>query len=148
MVECASILSRNVTYEIPALKRLVTKSEQLQGECRKKDAANRKQAQEYRDKFLHSCSQLGLNFDHFDFKSPDQKPPSLAAIGNQVVALMNLELPEIFHRVTLKSRDVKGAMEFYYRFLKSTIGLGDAELKDCLALLRLVIGKVIVMSIS
>jgi hypothetical protein len=43
MIEAASILARNVTYEIPSLKRLVTKADQMQVECQKKDVFCRKQ---------------------------------------------------------------------------------------------------------
>jgi hypothetical protein len=140
MIECASILARNVTYEIPAMKRLVSKAEQMQIECQKKEASCHKQAQEYRDKFVHSCSQLGLHFENFDFKSSDQKPPSVGVVGNQLVTLMGKELPEIFEKITLKSKSVKGAVDFYVRFLQSTIGLSPEQEKDCVPLLRLIIG--------
>jgi len=141
LVEGASILARNVTYEIPAMKRLVTKCEQTQVECQKKEASCRKQAQEYRDKFMHSCTQLGLHFENFDFKNTDQKPPSVNAVGNQLVSLMGKELPEIFTKISLKSKEVKEAVEFYLRFLKSTIGLTSQQEKDCVPLLRLMIGN-------
>lgn len=142
MSEGASILSRNVTYEIPALKRIVTKGDQLQVECQKKDASCRKQAQEYREKFVHTCTQLGLHFENFDAKNPKQrKPPSAAFVGNQLVKLMNDELPDIFKRITKKSEDLKGAANFYIRFLKSTIGLSPEQEKDCCSILRTVVGK-------
>lgn len=139
--EGGSILARNVTYEIPALKRLVTKADQMTVECQKKQGSCRKQAQEYRDKFLQRCTQLGLHFAEFDAKNPNSNPPSAAYIGNQLVKLMNKELPDIFEKITSKAKDLNGPTSFYVRFLKSTIGLSKEQEQDCLALLRLVVGK-------
>lgn len=139
LAECGAILARNVIYEIPALKRLVTRSEQSQQECQKKETSGKKQAQEYRDKFVHNCNQLGIKLDNYDPKNSDEKPPSVATIGNQLVALMSKELPETFQKIAEKAKDVGPAITFYRQFLKSTIGLKDED--PCLNLLQLVIGK-------
>ncbi len=141
LAECGAILARNVIYEIPALKRHVTRSEQSQQECQKKEASGKKQAQEYRDKFVHNCNQLGIKLDNYDPKNSDEKPPSVAAIGNQLVALMSKELPEIFQKIADKTKEVSPAITFYRQFLKSTIGLKDED--PCLNLLQLVIGNLI-----
>lgn len=140
LAECGAILARNVIYEIPALKRAVSKAEQTQQECQKKETSSRKQAQEYRDKFVHSCNQLGIQLESFNPKNGADKPPSVAAIGNQLVALMSKELPEIFQKIADKAKDVAPAVAFYKQFLKSTIGLKDED-KSCLSLLQLVIGN-------
>ncbi|ODN00152.1 CDK5 regulatory subunit-associated protein 3 [Orchesella cincta] len=141
LAECGAILARNVIYEVPAMKRLVSKAEQSMQECQKKETGSRKQAQEYRDKFVHNCNQLGIRLENFDPKNANHKPPSAASIGNQLVALMSQELPEIFKKIASKSKDVDEAVSFYRQFLKSTIGLKEDQEKTCLGLLRLVIDK-------
>lgn len=143
MIEGASILARNVAYEIPALKRSVQKAEAGKEECRKKETSCRKQAQEFRDKFYHAaCAQLGLKFEGFDPKKGEGKAPSVAAVGNQLVARMKTELPAIFESITVKTKELRKAADFYVKFLKSTIGLSEEQEKEVLGLLRLVIGKV------
>jgi hypothetical protein len=84
---------------------------------------------------------LGLHFNNFDAKDSNQKPPSAASIGNQLVKLMNQELPEIFKKISTKTKDLKGAANFYLRFLKSTVGLNEEQEKACLELVRIVVGK-------
>lgn len=139
LAECGAILARNVIYEIPAMKRAITKAEQTQQELQKKETSGKKQAQEMRDKFVQSCNQLGVKLESYDPKNPEDKPPSAAVIGNQLVALMSKELPEIFGKIADKTKDVGAAVTFYRQFLKSTIGLTDEA--SCLGLLQLVIGK-------
>ena len=138
--ECASILSRNVVYEIPALKRLATKLEQSQAEVLKKEASCKKQAQECRDKFSHSCSQLGLQFEA---QNAATKVPTIGAVGKQLTNQMSRELPVIFGKIAEKAKEVKEAVMYYRRFLKSTAGISDLEEKECVGLLNFVIGSVL-----
>jgi len=141
LAECGAILARNVIYEVPAMKRMVSKAEQSMQECQKKEIGAKKQAQDYRDKFVHSCNQLGIKLENFDPKNANDKPPGAAFIGNQLVALMSQELPEIFKKIATKSQEVNEAVAFYRQFLKSTIGLKEDQQKTCLGLLHLVIGN-------
>jgi len=137
--ESASILARNVIYEVPALKRLITKLEQAQSESFKKEATCKKQSQDYRDKFNTNCTQLGLQFDIQ--KNPEAKPPSIGAVGKQLTNQMSQELPAIFDKIALKSKDVREAVLYYRRFLENNISLTKEERDGFLGLLLFVIGK-------
>jgi len=141
LAEGASILGRTVTYEIPALKRLSTKLEQRQAECLKQEATCKKQAQDYRDKFIHSCTQLGLHFENFHPKKCSEgKPPTVNSIGFQLVNQMSHKLPEIFATISRMSKGVQPAIEFYRKFLKVTVGLTEGQLENCCSLLSTIIG--------
>ena len=135
--ECASILCRNVVYEIPALKRLATKLEQSQSEALKKEASCKKQAQECRDKFAVNCSQLGLQFEA---QSATTKMPTVGAVGKQLTNQMSQELPLIFEKIAEKAKEVKEAVMYYRRFLKSTADISNLEVQQCVGLLNFVIG--------
>lgn len=141
LAECGAILARNVIYEIPALKRTISKSEQTQQECQKREISSKKQAQEYRDKFVQSCTQLGIQLESYDSKNSESTPPSAASLGNQLVSLMSKELPQIFQKIASKAKDIREIVSFYRQFLKSTIGLDATQEKSCLGLLFLVIGN-------
>ena len=142
LAECASILGRNVIYEIPALKRQTTKSEQNQAECLKREASSKKQAQDYREKFSQTCTQLGIKFENYDSKTNEGKPPTVGTIGFQLVDQMKQKLPIIFDKLVKESKNLREAVLYYRRFLRTTNGFNDAQQANCLALLYTVIGNI------
>jgi len=139
LAECASILGRNVIYEIPALKRGATKSEIAQAESLKKEASLKKQSAECREKFLHSCAQLGIQFDNFN-SSSDTPIPTVEETGAKIVNQMCQKLPAIFKELTEKAGDLRDAVEYYRRFLRHTAKLTDAQIGECLPMLFTLIG--------
>uniref|UniRef100_UPI00398F476B CDK5 regulatory subunit-associated protein 3 n=1 Tax=Pristiophorus japonicus TaxID=55135 RepID=UPI00398F476B len=60
LVELSSLLVRNVSYEIPSLKKQISKCQQLQQEYSRKELDYISNAAGARDKFLTSCRQLGI----------------------------------------------------------------------------------------
>lgn len=59
-VELSSLLVRNVSYEIPSLKKQIAKCQQLQQEYSRKEEEGQAGAAEMREQFYHSCKQYGL----------------------------------------------------------------------------------------
>jgi len=144
LAECGAILSRNATYEIPAMKRQISKAEQSQLDCDKKCTSCKKQAYEYREKFSHSAATLGLHFENVA-----EKIPTVASVGNQLVRLMNSELDTIFEQIVTKARELKNAVFYYRKFLKSsTVGFDAQQERNCVGLLFLVIGQFALLSIQ
>lgn len=64
LVELSSLLVRNVTYEIPSLKRQIAKCQQLQQEYSRKEEEGQAGATEMREQFFHSCKQYGITGDN------------------------------------------------------------------------------------
>lgn len=60
LVELSSLLVRNVTYEIPSLKKQIAKCQQLQQEYSRKEEEGHAGAAEKREQFYHSCKQYGI----------------------------------------------------------------------------------------
>ncbi|XP_051894560.1 CDK5 regulatory subunit-associated protein 3 [Pristis pectinata] len=60
LVELASFLVRNVNYEIPSLKKQISKCQQLQQEYSRKELDYINNAASLREKFFSSCKQFGI----------------------------------------------------------------------------------------
>ncbi|XP_039188978.1 CDK5 regulatory subunit-associated protein 3 [Crotalus tigris] len=61
LVELASLLVRNVNYEIPSLKKQINKCQQLQQEYSRKEEECQLAAAEMRERFCSSCKQYGIS---------------------------------------------------------------------------------------
>lgn len=59
-MELCSLLVRNVSYEIPSLKKQIAKCQQLQQEYSRKEEEGQAGAAELREQFHHSCKQYGI----------------------------------------------------------------------------------------
>lgn len=59
-VELSSLLVRNVSYEIPSLKKQIARCQQLQQEYSRKEEEGQAGAAEMREQFYHSCKQYGV----------------------------------------------------------------------------------------
>ncbi|EDL16051.1 CDK5 regulatory subunit associated protein 3, isoform CRA_b [Mus musculus] len=64
LVELCSLLVRNVSYEIPSLKKQIAKCQQLQQEYSRKEEEGQAGAAEMREQFYHSCKQYGITGDN------------------------------------------------------------------------------------
>ncbi|XP_042331797.1 CDK5 regulatory subunit-associated protein 3 [Sceloporus undulatus] len=64
LVELASLLVRNVNYEIPSLKKQISKCQQLQQEYSRKEEECQLAATEMRERFYTSCKQYGITGDN------------------------------------------------------------------------------------
>ncbi|XP_056153402.1 CDK5 regulatory subunit-associated protein 3 [Lampris incognitus] len=60
LAEVASLLSRNVSYEGPALRRQVAKAQQLQQELSRKEAECQRSAADLRERYYSACKQYGI----------------------------------------------------------------------------------------
>ncbi|XP_060636868.2 CDK5 regulatory subunit-associated protein 3 isoform X2 [Anolis sagrei] len=64
LVELANLLVRNVNYEIPLLKKQISKCQQLQQEYSRKEEECQLAATEMRERFYTSCKQYGITGDN------------------------------------------------------------------------------------
>lgn len=60
LAEAASILQRNVAFELPALKKQITKCQQQETECDEKHLTLTKSINEINQQIKHSCAELGI----------------------------------------------------------------------------------------
>lgn len=84
LVELASLLVRNVNYEIPSLKKQIAKCQQLQQEYSRKEEEGQAGAAEMQEQFYHSCKQYGITGDNVRrelLALVKELPSQLAEIG-------------------------------------------------------------------
>lgn len=124
LAETAQMLIRNVTYEIPALKKQIAKCQQVQKECDKKEADYLSKAAELRKKYSNSCKELGIKGDK---------------IKSELAALVK-DLPKVFDGVATKTQNLKGAVKYYQDF-RSFLLNSTVKDSDCLPMLRFIQDK-------
>ncbi|XP_032285070.1 CDK5 regulatory subunit-associated protein 3 isoform X1 [Phoca vitulina] len=89
-VELSSLLVRNVSYEIPSLKKQIAKCQQLQQEYSRREEEGQAGAAEMRERFYHSCKQYGVTGDNVRrelLALVKDLPSQLAEIGAGAQAL-------------------------------------------------------------
>lgn len=62
--EMASILVRNVSYEGPALRKQVSKAQQLQQELSRRELECQSGAADMRERYHAACKQYGIKVSH------------------------------------------------------------------------------------
>lgn len=106
LAEAAQMLVRNVTYEIPSLKKQISKLEQNQAECEKKIKDYSKTESIILKEFNSSCEQLGIS-------GKNLKPELLKLVG---------ELPSLYENISDKIKIVQPAVKLYMEFNKYLSG--------------------------
>ncbi|XP_040291233.1 CDK5 regulatory subunit-associated protein 3 isoform X1 [Bufo bufo] len=91
LAECGSLLMRNVSYEIPALKKQMTRCQQLVVECERRAEECVQGAAEQREQYYSSCKRYGINGE--DVRKELQMlvcdvPAALKQVGSDAAGLM------------------------------------------------------------
>lgn len=100
LAEAAQILTRNITYEIPSLKKQITKFEQLSVESEKKILDLAKSENILKSEHLLLCQQLGIKGDK---------------IRRELVQRLD-ELPKIYQRIASEIPSLNKAISLYSEF--------------------------------
>lgn len=119
LAETAQMLSRNVNYEIPAIKKQIMRCQQLQKECERKDAEFANNAVDLRKKYAAACKQMGIEGNK---------------IKTELAALVQ-DMPADFDRIAAAVRDLDDAMQFYHHFVTFLL---NREITDSLPMLKFV----------
>nr|XP_022906943.1 CDK5RAP3-like protein [Onthophagus taurus] len=106
LAEVAQMLIRNVSYEIPSLKKQLLKLESNQLECEKKLKDYSKAEQAALNEFNTICKQLGI-------EGKD--------IKRELVKLLD-ELPEIYEKVTQHIKTLEPTLNLYDAFFSFQLG--------------------------
>ncbi|XP_067397233.1 CDK5 regulatory subunit-associated protein 3 isoform X2 [Emydura macquarii macquarii] len=97
LVELASLLMRNISYEIPSLKKQISKCQQLQQEYSRKEEECQLGAAEMRERFYTSCKQYGITGDN---------------VCRELLALVK-DLPSLLTEIGAKAKVLSEAIELY-----------------------------------
>jgi len=105
LAEAAQLLTQNVTYELPGLKKHVAKCEQVQTECDKKERDNDKRMLELQQEYRKECAQLGIVGDK---------------LKKEIIDLAK-NLPVTYEEIAEKAKHLQGACDLYKEFLRDTL---------------------------
>ncbi|TNN65323.1 CDK5 regulatory subunit-associated protein 3 [Liparis tanakae] len=64
LAEAASLLSRNVSYEGPALRKQLAKAQQLQQELSRREVEGQSSAADLKERYYTACKQYGITGEH------------------------------------------------------------------------------------
>jgi len=115
MVETANAITRNVNYEVPAVKKQISKCQQTQKECQRKEKEHSASATDLRKQYNTSCKQLGIQGDK---------------IKTELAALV-AHLPEELNKFAESAKSLNDAVTFYDEFAQFLIqdeGVGETSL--------------------
>lgn len=102
LAEAASILQRNVAYEIPGLKKQLNKSQQQQTECEEKCISLDKTVNEVNQQIRKMCAGLGIEG---------------LAISRELKQLPN-ELDNVSEEICNRASEIRSALTFYSNYVE------------------------------
>ncbi|XP_071967716.1 CDK5 regulatory subunit-associated protein 3 [Engystomops pustulosus] len=91
LAECGTLLMRNVSYEIPALRKQITRCQQLVVECERRAEECVRGAADQRDQYYSSCKRYGISGE--DVRKELQMlvrdvPADLRQVGSDAASLL------------------------------------------------------------
>ncbi|XP_051968735.1 CDK5 regulatory subunit-associated protein 3-like [Xyrauchen texanus] len=112
LAEVASLLFRSVSYEGPALRKQVSKAQQLQQELSRREVECQSGAADMRERFYAACKQYGIKGEN---------------VARELQALVK-DLPVVLEGTGKKAACLKEASEFYTAFTDFVCGWSEPVL--------------------
>lgn len=100
LAELASLLSRNVSYEGPALRKQITKAQQLQQELSRREVECQSSAADLRERYYAACKQYGITGEK---------------VARELQALVK-DLPAVLDEVGRDARKLDEQIKLYIAF--------------------------------
>ncbi|CAI9719934.1 Hypothetical predicted protein [Octopus vulgaris] len=124
LAESGQIMSRNVNYEIPDLKRQIARCQQIEKDCFKKESDNTSKAADYKHKYQNSCKKYGIKGDKIK------------------VELFELakELPQLLCDLTNAVKSLNPVVDYYGNFIDFIVERNDFS-GDSLPMVKFIINK-------
>ncbi|KAL4659888.1 CDK5 regulatory subunit-associated protein 3 [Arapaima gigas] len=106
LAEVASLLVRNVSYEGPALRKQVTKVQQLQNELSRREVECQSAAADMKERFYTACKQYGIMGEN---------------VARELQALVK-DLPSVLEEVGKKASGLAEPIQLYTAFVQFVCG--------------------------
>jgi len=112
LAEAASILSQNVVYEGPGLKKAIAKCDTSEQECDKKEESIKRRINELELEYKKQCQELGISGE--------------GSIKKEIIGLAK-GLPELYDSLGEEARSLLQSCNMYRTFVQSSL---DSELTE------------------
>ncbi|XP_064617573.1 CDK5 regulatory subunit-associated protein 3-like isoform X2 [Liolophura sinensis] len=109
LAEAAQLLTRNVNYEIPALKKQIGKCQQIQTEGERKESEYISNAAKLKKEYNDTCKQMGIEGKK---------------IKSELATLVR-DMPSVFDKLAKKSKGLEGAVQYYSAFMDFIMNRSD-----------------------
>merc|ERR1712029_824080 len=107
LAEAASVISQNVCYEGPGLKKAIAKCDTSEQDCDKKEDSIKRRVTELEAEFAKECKELGIS--------------GQGSIRKEVIDLAK-GLPETYDNIAEDAKSLMEACETYEMFVKKALG--------------------------
>ena len=107
LAEAASVISQNVCYEGPGLKKAIAKCDTSEQDCDKKEDSIKRRVTELEAEFAKECKELGIS--------------GQGSIRKEVIDLAK-GLPETYDSIAKDANSLMEACETYEMFVKKALG--------------------------
>ena len=101
LAEAASVISQNVSYEGPGIKKAIAKCETSEQECDKKEDSIKRRVTELEAEFSKECRELGISGE--------------GSIRKEIIGLAK-NLPETYDSIAEDSKSLLEACKMYKKF--------------------------------
>jgi len=122
LAEAASVLSQNVVYEGPGLKKAIAKCDTSEQECDKKEESIKRRINELELEYKKNCQELGIS--------------GQGSIKKEIIDLAK-GMPELYDRIGEDAKNLLESSKMYQSFVQSSVDGDLAE--DVLGNLRFLI---------
>ena len=112
LAEAASVISQNVSYEGPGLKKAIAKCETSEQECDKKEDSIKRRVTELEAEFSKECRELGISGE--------------GSIRKEIIDLAK-NLPETYDNIAEESKGLLEACKMYEKFIKRALDENISE---------------------
>ena len=106
LAEAASVISQNVAYEGPGLKKAIAKCDTSEQECDKKEESIKRRVIELEAEFSKECRELGIS--------------GQGSIRKEIIELAK-NLPETYDSIAEDSKSLLEACKMYEKFIKRAL---------------------------
>ncbi|GAB1606404.1 CDK5 regulatory subunit-associated protein 3-like [Argonauta hians] len=124
LAESAQIISRNVNYEIPDLKRQIARCQQIEKDCLKKESDSTTKVADYKHKYQTSCKKFGIKGDK---------------IKSELFKLVD-ELPQLLEELVVAVKSLNPIVEYYQNFVKFLVER-NTMCEDSMFMVKFIITK-------
>lgn len=112
LAEAASVLSQNVVYEGPGMKKAISKCDQTEQECDRKEEQLKKRVIELEEEFKKECKELGITGE--------------GSIRKEIIGLAQ-GLPDTYHEIAYDAKCLSETCSLYDQFVKNMLDEGVIE---------------------
>ena len=111
LAEAAQLLTQNVVYEIPGLRKALVRCDNVEEECDKQEESSHRKEKELLEEFVRECKELGVEGKE---------------LRKEVIELAK-DLPSVYEQVAEQAKGLEKACAVYTSFMAGMLDEGTTH---------------------